>query len=157
MNEVTERTLCRKLVHILRERLPGIAVEGTWLPESNNIVKGAANPNSSARVNVNVGTRAYGGYTSRVAEIKVRIEGRFAASIDKDAQKAADAYGTLTDGILERWQADMQAVKSDLTLEGFAPVGFRLDGGDWETDADDRIFTQSFTLKGILKKERIKS
>ena len=157
MNEVTERTLCRKLVHILRERLPGIAVEGTWLSESNNIVKGAANPNSSARVDVNVGTRAYGGFSSRVTEIKVRIEGRFAAPIDKDAQKAADAYGTLTDGILERWQADIQAVKSDLTLEDFEPVGFRLDGGDWETDADDRFFTQSFTLKGILKKERIKS
>ena len=157
MNEVTERTLCRKLVHILRERLPGIAVEGTWLSESNNIVKGAANPNSSARVDVNVGTRAYGGFSSRVTEIKVWIEGRFAASIDKDAQKAACAYGTLTDGILERWQADIQAVKSDLTLEDFEPVGFKLDGGDWETDADDRFFTQSFTLKGILKKERIKS
>lgn len=155
--EVLEKRLCERIVLRLHEGLSGVSVEGSWLPESNNIIKGASNPNASARIDVSVGARSYNGYTSRVAEIKVRIEGRFAASIDKDAQKAACAYGTLTDGILERWQADIQAVKSDLTLEDFEPIGFRLDGGDWEIDADDRVFTQSFTLKGILKKERIKS
>ena len=148
MDALIERTLCEKLVHILRSRLVGIAVEGIWLPESNNLVKGAANPNSSARIDVYVGTRAYDGYTSRIVEMKVRIDGCFSAAGDMKAQKAANAYGMLTDGILEEWQGDMDSVKRDLAFEGFAPVGFRLDGGDWDVDAYDRVFSQSFTIKG---------
>lgn len=142
----------------MQECLDGVQVEGNWLPEGSGLVKATARSamaGAYGRIDVEVGTRAYGSYTSSVCEVKVWLRGRMEAKYDLDAAKAAGIYDRMMD-MLEEWQGSLAAAKEALRLEDFEPSGFRLDGGDWEIDGEtkDRTFTQGFTVKGLTTNKK---
>ena len=54
--------------------------------------------------------------------------------------------------LLQAWQRSISAVKAAFAVTDFAPCGLRVDGGDIsrDTEANVWIFTQSFTLRGVI-------
>ena len=111
---LVEQLICRKLVDIFREALPGVEVEGNWLPSDDGGFKGEPDVEGSV-LHVRVGQRGYTSYTNKVAEFKVDIDGTIRVEEDTDMTGTFVACGKIL-GILSGWQDDIAAVKRDLTV-----------------------------------------
>lgn len=147
---VVEQQLCKRLADLLQERLPGVSIDGNWLP-SATVPKGAEIWRG-AKLDVTVGTRSYGEHTSLVAEMEVRLEGEFPVAADPSLDRAVAAYAAVV-ALLEEWHGSIAAVKRDLTLDGFDPVGLRLAGGEFELDRETKVryYSQTFAVRGRVK------
>ena len=148
--EVIEQQLCKRLADVLQERLPGISIDGNWLPSATT-PKGAEIWRG-AKLDVNVGTRSYGEFTSLTAEMEVRLEGEFPVAADATLDRSVAAYAEVV-ALLEEWHGSIAAAKRDLSLDSFDPVGLRLAGGTFELDRDTkaRYYSQSFIIRGRIK------
>ena len=147
---VVEQELCKRLADVLQRRLPGISIDGNWLPSATT-PKGAGIWRG-AKLDVTVGTRSYGEFTSRTAEMDVRLDGEFPVAADPSLDRSVAAYSGVV-ALLEEWHGDIAAVKRDLTLDGFDPVGLRLSGGTFELDRDTKVryYSQTFAVQGRMK------
>lgn len=147
---VVEQQLCKRLADVLQERLPGVSIDGNWLPSATT-PKGAEIWRG-AKLDVNVGTRSYGEFTAKTAEMQVSLEGEFPVAADPSLDRSVAAYAEVV-ALLEEWHGDIAAVKRDLTLDGFDPVGLRLAGGTFELDRDTKVryYSQTFTVQGRMK------
>ena len=58
---LVEQELCRKLVDIFREALPGVDVQGNWLPSEDGGFKGEPEIEGSV-LEIRVGQRGYPTY-----------------------------------------------------------------------------------------------
>ena len=153
---VVEQELCKRLADVLQGRLPGISIDGNWLPAYAG-GSGAASIKGAdiwrgAKLDVTVGTRSYGKFTSRTAEMDVRLDGEFPVAADPSLDRSVAAYSEVV-ALLEEWHGSIAAVKRDLTLDGFDPVGLRLAGGTFELDRDTKVryYSQTFTVQGRMK------
>ena len=151
---LVEQELCRKLVDIFSEALPGVAVEGNWLPSEDGGFKGETDVEGSV-LKIRVSQRGYTSYTNKVAEFKVDLEGTIRVEKDTDMSGTFVCCGKLIT-ILSGWQDDLAAVKRDLTVESkFDPAGYLL-GTDGDLDIENytltRKYNQSFTIKGRISK-----
>lgn len=151
---LVEQELCRKLVDIFSEALPGVDVEGNWLPSDDGGFKGEANISGSV-LHIRVSPRSYDSFTDKIAEFKVELEGSIRVAEDTDGSGTFICCGKFL-SVLFGWQDDIVAVKRDLSVEGhFNPVGFRMDpDGDLDIEKETltRKYNQSFTLKGRISK-----
>ena len=147
---VVEQQLCKRLADVLQERLPGISIDGNWLPSATT-PKGAEIWRG-AKLDVNVGTRSYGEFTSLTAEMEVQLEGEFPVAADPSLDRSVAAYGEVV-ALIEEWHGSIAAVKRDLTLDSFDPVGLRLAGGTFELDRDTKVryYSQTFAVRGRTK------
>ena len=145
---VVEQELCTKIVRILQERLPDVVVDGNWLPMPT---KGAVDGRLS-RLDVTVGPRSYGEFTSLTAEMAVMLEGTIPVGADTTADRSIAAYSRIVE-LVEEWHGSIAAVKRDLALDSFDPVGLRLDGGTFELDRDTKVrhYSQTFAVRGRVK------
>ena len=148
--EVIEQQLCKRLADVLQERLPGISIDGNWLPSATT-PKGAKIWRG-AKLDVNVGTRSYVEFTSLTAEMEVRLEGEFPVASDPSLYRSVAAYAKVV-ALIEEWHGSIAAVKRDLTLDSFDPVGLRLAGGTFELDRDTKVryYSQTFAVRGRTK------
>ena len=167
---LVEQELCRKLVDIFRAALPGVDVEGNWLPSEDGGFKGEPDVEGSV-LKVRVSQRGYTSYTNKVAEFKVELEGNIRVEEDTDMSGTFGCCGKLLT-ILSGWQNDICQVKSDLALFDrgiaieqseqsnnrtilFDPVGYQMNP-DGDLDIEDgtltRKYNQSFTIKGRISK-----
>jgi len=149
--EVIEQQLCKRLADILQERLPGVSIDGNWLPSATT-PKGAEIWRG-AKLDVNVGTRSYGEFTAKTAEMQVSLEGEFPVAADPSLDRSVAAYAAVV-ALLEEWHGSIAAVKRDLTIDGdFYPVGLRLSGGTFELDRDTKVryYSQTFAVRGRIK------
>lgn len=161
---VVEQQLCKRLADLLQERLPGISIDGNWLPSATT-PKGA-DIWRGAKLDVTVGTRSYGEFTSRTAEMEVQLEGEFPVAADPTLDRSVAAYAEVV-ALIEEWHGDIAAVKRDLTLHSsdstlstlhstlstlFDPVGLRLAGGTFELDRDTKVryYSQTFAVRGRI-------
>lgn len=151
---LVEQELCRKLVDIFKDALPGVDVDGNWLPSEDGGFKGAAEISGSV-LHIRVSPRSYDSFTDKIAEFKVEIEGTIRVEEDTDGSETFICCGKLL-SVLSGWQDDIVAVKRDLSVEShFNPVGFRMDPNgdlDIENNTLTRKYNQSFTLKGRISK-----
>lgn len=146
-----ETNLCKTLADLFQDRLDGIAVHGNWIVD--NTAKGVS-PKPGPKLEISVKPRRYDGYSSPMAEIDVRLDCDIPFASDATLSRTVDAYDRLS-GILETYHRDFAAVKRDLTVVGFTPVGFRFGGeNDMSTDPETktRYFTLQFTIKGRITK-----
>ena len=148
--EVIEQSLCKRLADVLQKRLPGVSIDGNWLPS-------ATTPKGTeiwrgAKLDVTVGTRSYGEFTSKTAEMQVSLEGEFPVAADPSLNRSVAAYAAVV-ALIEEWHGSIAAVKRDLTLDGFDPVGLRLAGGTFELDRETnvRYYSQTFAVRGRVK------
>lgn len=161
---LVEQELCRKLVDIFREALPGVDVQGNWLPSEDGGFKGEPEIEGSV-LEIRVGQRGYTSYTNKVAEFKVELEGSIRVEEDTDMSGTFVCCGKIL-GILSGWQDDIAAVKRDLSIPrpevapdasarpcAFDPVGYLM-GTDGDLDIEKenltRKYAQSFTIKGRI-------
>lgn len=151
---LVEQELCRKLVDILKDRLPDVEVDGNWLPEDDGGIKGTPDTEGSV-LHVRVGMRGYTSFTDKVAEIGVELEGSIRSADDADGNSTFVCCSKIL-SLLSGWQDDIQAVKRDLSIDGhFNPYGYRLEPNgtlDIEEETLIRKYNQSFTLKGRISK-----
>ena len=147
---VVEQQLCKRLADILQERLPGISIDGNWLPSATT-PKGAEIWRG-AKLDVTVGTRSYGQFTSKTAEMQVSLEGEFPVAADPSLDRSVAAYAGVI-ALLEEWHGSIAAVKRDLSLDTFDPVGLRLAGGTFELDRDTKVryYSQTFAVRGRVR------
>jgi len=149
-----EIELCVNLSTVFQSLLPGLEIEGNWAVDESYL-KGVDTA-TTEKLEINVSPRKYDGYTSRMAEFSVSLEGEFSLADDASFARTTEVYELMV-GKLDEWHGDITAVKRDLSVsEGngcrFDPVGFRLDGGNVEIDRDTktRHITQQFTIKGRI-------
>lgn len=170
---LVEQELCRKLVDIFKDALPGVDVEGNLLPSEDGGFKGTPDTEGSV-LHIRVGMRGYTSFTDKVAEIGVELEGSIRVEADTDGSCTFICCGKLL-SVLSGWQDDIGQVKHDLAVKSeeckvnsddsslstlnskllFDPVGFRMDPNgdlDIENDTLTRKYNQSFTLKGRISK-----
>ena len=148
---VVEQQLCKRLADLLQGRLPGISIDGNWLPSATT-PKGAEIWRG-AKLDVTVGTRSYGEFTSLTAEMEVRLDGEFPVAADPSLDRSVAAYAAVV-ALIEEWHGSIAAVKRDLTLDNtFDPVGLRLAGGTFELDRDTKVryYSQTFAVRGRVK------
>ena len=151
---LVEQGICRKLVDIFREALPGVDVQGNWLPSEDGGFKGEPDISGSV-LHIRVSPRSFDSFTDKIAEFKVELEGTIRVEEDTDMSGTFICCGKLL-SVLSGWQDDIAAVKRDLSVDcHFNPVGFRMDPNgdlDIENDTLTRKYNQSFTLKGRISK-----
>ena len=158
---LVEQELCRKLVDIFAAALPGVDVQGNWLPADDGGFKGEPDVEGSI-LKVRVSQRSYDSYTDKIAEFKVELEGSIRVEEDTDMTGTFVCCAKIL-SILTGWQNNIAAVKRDLTVKPttnnqqpttiFDPVGYRMDPGgdlDIENETLTRKYNQSFTLKGRI-------
>ena len=158
---LVEQELCRKLVDIFAAALPGVDVQGNWLPADDGGFKGEPDVEGSI-LKVRVSQRSYDSYTDKIAEFKVELEGSIRVEEDTDMTGTFVCCAKIL-AILTGWQNDIAAVKRDLTVKPitnyqqpttiFDPVGYRMDPNgdlDIENETLTRKYNQSFTLKGRI-------
>lgn len=146
-----EQKLCRKLVDIFTQVLPGVEIEGNWLPSEDGGFKGEDEISGSS-LRVRVSSRGFESFTSAVCTFRVELEGRFRVEDDTDGHGTFVCCSKLLDA-LTGWQGNITTVKRDLCFPEFDPVGYRLDpNGDLDIERDTltRNYTLSFTLKGRI-------
>ena len=119
---VVEQQLCKRLADLLQERLPGVSIDGNWCPSATT-PKGA-DIWRGAKLDVTVGTRSYGEFTSLTAEMEVRLEGEFPVAADPTLDRSVAAYAAVV-ALIEEWHGSIAAVKRDLTIgsEGVEECG----------------------------------
>ena len=148
---VVEQQLCKRLADLLQERLPGVSIDGNWFPSATTL-KGAEIWRG-AKLDVTVGTRSYGEFTAKTAEMQVSLEGEFPVAADPSLDRSVAAYAAVV-ALIEEWHGSIAAVKRDLTLDDtFDPVGLRLAGGTFELDRETKIryYSQTFAVRGRVK------
>ncbi len=153
-----EQQLCKRLADILKELLPGVDVEGNFLPDETDTFKGM-DVYQGASIDVVVSTRAYDTFSTHTAELRVDINGELPVESDPDLSATIGLYADIVH-LLEDWRGDIASVKRDLTLKDgedctiFDPVGLRLDNGDFELDPESksRTFQLPFTVRGRITK-----
>ena len=130
-----------------------IGVDGFWQPSAEGTAKGAETPAEEGVLRVVVKPRAFETFTTPKANFSVAL----ALVLREETDPARDRLAELVCPIfnlMQEWQESVDTVRSDLTVDGFAPSGLRLDGGDVRRD-DARhsiVITQSFTIRGTIQK-----
>ena len=158
-----EKLLYEKLVGIFTEMLSGIgcAVSGNRL-DFDELFDDDGSPIADRHLEVNVGNRAYDGYTAAKMTIAVSLDARIRP--EGYAGNEDIAIHDLITAKLEEYQKSLAAVQRDFMLDltpststststlYFIPRGFKLDGGQLtkETGSKTRVFNFSFTLKATL-------
>lgn len=148
-----EIRLCRKLVEIFRAALPNVEVEGNWLPSEDGGFKGEPEISGSV-LKIRVSPRSYDSFTDRIAEFKVGVDGSIRVEDDTDGHELFVCCSKIL-AVMSEWQDNIVAVKRDLSVEGFSPVGYRMEADgdlDIEEETLTRKYNQSFTIKGRISK-----
>lgn len=142
------------IVAIERLNMPGLDIGGIWQPAEDGFVKGQENPDASAIIRIVAAPRAFETFSTPKAYITVALS----LSVRLETAPTGDALAGYTEPLMELlqgWQMSIETVRNDLTVPGFAPCGFRLDGGNATLSGDPRNcwnVTQKITLRGIVKK-----
>ncbi len=134
--------------------IDGMDVSGLWQPSAEGVVKGTEGSGSTAFLAVVANPRSSETFSLPRADITVSL----ALAVLVDRAPDGDALREFTEplfALLADWQANISSVKADFTVEGFNPVGFRLDGGNVSYDRAARAWSvsQSFTLRGIAARQ----
>jgi hypothetical protein len=134
--------------------LPNLDADGFWQPSQDGTVKGQERPDASAVLRVVSGLRAFETFSTPVATVDMAIT-LFVRLETAPTAAALATYAAPLMNLLQAWQSSLAAVKEDFTVDGFAPAGFRLEGGDVAYAADRQGWTVSyrFQLKGITTQE----
>lgn len=135
-------------------RMDGLDVNGFWQLAEDGFVKGGEKPGAKAFLRVVAGTRSFESFTSPRADIPVALS----LSVRLETAPTGDALAGYTEplmDLLQGWQMSIESVKNDFAVQGFAPCGFRLEGGPVDFVGEPRFVwtvSQKFTLRGVITK-----
>ena len=135
-------------------RMDGLDIGGFWQPAPDGAVKSQETPEASAFLRVAAGTRSFETFSTPRADIPVALS----LSVRIETAPTGEALAAYTEplmALLQGWQMSIETVKNDFAVQGFAPCGFRLDGGEVGTVGEPRrvwTVTQKFTLRGVVTK-----
>ena len=139
---------------IIREiRLLNVAdrVVGAWEVKQYGEVKGEGD-DSKSEIAVAVSPRSYDGFMSTQADFNCAIS----VAVRRECCPSGAEVAEITEllfALLHSWNADVDAVYEDLTVEGFRPGGLMLTGGEGPVYDESRgvwMVSQSFTIRGII-------
>ena len=131
--------------------LTDLAIGGFWQASESGILKDLERDDVSAVVRVTAKPRRYDSFTTPKCEISVTIV--LAVLVDRAPDGAAlSATAEPILNLLETWQRDITQVKTAFTVNGFAPSGLRLDGGDASLDRARNawLVPMGLTVRGVV-------
>ena len=131
----------------------GLQVVGMWQASAAGIVRGLEGADFTAALSVAAKPKTFQTFSLPTADIPVSLTLSVRAERAPDGDALHDFTAPVA-ALLDDWQASIASVKTDFTLSNFNPCGFRLDGGEvsFDRNATAWVVTQSFTLRGIVKK-----
>ena len=132
--------------------LPALKVDGVLAPAAEGAVKGAEGADFAAFAKVAASLRAFETFSHSKADVAIRISLSIRADLAPDGAALVE-YTEPLQAILDEWQLSIDCVHEDLSVEGFNPVGVRVDGGDVSLDREAGVWRveQSLTVRGIVQ------
>ena len=126
-------------------------VVGAWEIKQDGEIKGDGDDAESI-IAVAVSPRSYDGFMSTQADFNCAISIAVRRECCPSGAEVAEKTELLF-ALLHSWNADVDAVYEDLTVEGFRPGGLQLTGGEGPEYDESRgvwMVLQSFTIRGII-------
>ncbi len=147
VEKLIEDAIIRKI------RLLNVAdrVVGAWEVKQDGEVKGESDA-SDAVIDVVVSPRSYDGFMSTQADFNCAI----GIAVRRDSCPTGAEIAEITEplfALLHSWNADVDAVYEDLTVDGFRPGGLQLTGGygpEYDESREVWMVMQSFTVRGVI-------
>jgi hypothetical protein len=138
---------------IRKIRLLNVAdrVVGAWEVKQDGEVKGESDA-SDAVISVAVSPRSYDGFMSTQADFNCAI----GIAVRRDSCPTGAEIAEITEplfALLHSWNADVDAVYEDFTVDGFLPGGLQLTGGygpEYDESRGVWMVSQTFTVRGII-------
>lgn len=134
--------------------LPALKVDGVLAPAAEGAVKGAEGADFAALAKVAASLRAFETFSHSKADVAVRISLTIRVDLAPDGAALVE-YTEPLQALLDEWQLSIDRVHEDLVVEGFRPVGVRVDGGDISLDREAGAWRveQSLTVRGIVQNQ----
>lgn len=152
IEQLVEKRIMEKIEAALAAaNVSGIEVVGAWQVEDS---KGIETADLGGIVAVRVNPREYQGYLTHDAALSCVVTLTVRAETDATSALRLAATDALT-ALLSRWHYVVEDVAADFAgIDGFDPVGFRLDGGDVGLDRASSAwnYSHNFTLRGVILK-----
>ena len=134
-------------------KLAALKVDGTLAPAADGEVKGTEGADFAAFAKVSASLGAFETFSHSKADVAVKIALSVRVELAPDGAALAE-YTEPLQTLLDEWQLSIECVHDDLSVEGFRPVGVRVDGGDISLDREAGVWRveQTFTVRGIVQK-----
>ena len=149
---MTEALLESAVMARLAEVLPqGVEIVGAWQTFAAGLVKGQDTGEADARAEVVASPRSFDNFTTPSANFPIAVTLKVRAERDPQGELFAACADALL-ALLQSWQTSIAAVKSALAVDGFAPCGVKLDGGEvsFDEDAVAYVVSETFTVRGVV-------
>lgn len=147
-----ETVVKAKVANVL-SGLERVKIQGSWDVVASGEVKGREEPQFDAFAGVAVSPRSYETFSTPVANFAIAVSLAVRADRDPTGENFQAAVAALLE-LLHAWQRSVVAVRADFAVEGFAPHGARIDGGNApDFDGGDNarwLFSDTFTVRGII-------
>lgn len=134
--------------------LAALKVDSVLAPAAEGKVKGAEGADFAALVKVAASLRAFETFSHSKADVAVRISLTIRVDLAPDGAALAE-YAEPLQSLLDEWQLSIDRVHEDLAVDGFRPVGVRVDGGDVSLDREAGVWRveQALTVRGIVQNQ----
>ncbi len=134
-------------------KMASLKVDGVLTPVADGAVKGVEGADFAAFAKVAASLRAYETFSHTKADVAVRISLTIRVDLAPDGAALVE-YTEPLQSLLDEWQLSIECVHDDLAVEGFSPVGVRVDGGDIALDREAGVWRveQALTVRGIVQK-----
>ena len=152
IEQLVEKRIMEKLDAALKAaNVEGVEVVGAWQPSAAGTVK-ATESAALGYLTVKVNPREYDGYLTKGCALSCTVELDVRAESDANGASYLAITDALAD-VLFHWHDAVENVVADFSdIDGFDPVGFRLDGGEVGVDKTAAVWTylHNFTLRGVI-------
>lgn len=150
--EIEERMKSLFAASLEAAGVTGVRFEGAWSVAAAGEVKGVAD-DSAVSAALAVGIRNYATFQTPQADLPCVL----AVCVRRDACPTGAELAAVIEPIMNRlhvWNADADAVFTELTTAHFSPGGFQLTGGsgpDYDETTAAWTVTFNFTLRGVIE------
>lgn len=131
--------------------IPGSKVEGFWQELQPGDVKGHSDGSTVADIDVLARPRTFQSFSVPKADIALRVSLSVPIERDERGDAFQSAAAEISD-LLQTWQLSIVAVKEAFAVDGFAPCGAHLSGGDVSIDSTARKWVIDWTvaIRGVV-------
>lgn len=152
IEQAIERAVAAKVAAL---GLAALKVDCALSPAATGEVKGAEGADFAAFAKIAASPRAFDTFSLPRADVSVRISLSVRVELAPDGAALAE-YSEPLQALLDEWQLSIECVHDDFEVDGFRPVGVRVDGGDVSLDREAGVWRveQNLTVRGIVSKHQ---
>ena len=153
IEQLLEKRVIDKVAEVIKASgVDGISIIGAWQPSAEGTVKGIETAGDLGILSVKTKPREYATPTIPHATFDTTVSFSMRVEADPTGKKRLDVADRLV-SLLYEWQASFEDFKVAFDgLDGLAPCGFTLVGGDVGLDRTASLWTcsYSFTINAVI-------